>query len=234
MDRDEVLAWLKQQGTAATRKGMARYGIVAKQAYGVPMGVLLKLQKRIGVDHDLAVALWESGWYEARLMAALIGDPERVTAREMNAWAASFENWGDCDTVCFKLWDRSPHAWKKAAQWAVSPREYVKRGGFVLMACLALHDKTAPDSVFLPWLLLLERGAADERYFVKKGIIWAVRSIGGRSRGMHSASLAFSRRLATADHPVVRSVGKEGVRDLTNAKLLARLAREDKRKPRAK
>jgi 3-methyladenine DNA glycosylase AlkD len=159
MDTDGVLAWLKRRGTQSTLKGMARYGIEAKHAFGVPMGTLLSLRKRLGKDHDLAVALWESGWYEARLLASLVGDPARVTRREMNAWAAGFENWADCDTVCFKLWDRSPFAWEKARQWSASPRELVKRGGFVLMACLALHDKAAPDKRFLAFLPLIEKGA---------------------------------------------------------------------------
>jgi len=66
---------------------MARYGIRAEHAFGAPMGTLLTLAKRLGKDHDLATALWESGWYEARLLATLVGDPQRVTRRQMNAWA---------------------------------------------------------------------------------------------------------------------------------------------------
>ena len=71
MNRNDVLAWLKQHGTRRTLDGMARYGIIAKRAFGVPMGTLLKMKKQVGTDHDLAIALWDSGWYEARLLAAL-------------------------------------------------------------------------------------------------------------------------------------------------------------------
>src|SRR5687767_7036958 len=144
MDKDEVLAWLQRRGTRRTVEGMARYGIHATRAFGVPMGTLLTLAKRLGKDHALAMALWETGWYEARLLAALVDDPKEVTRRQMNAWAAAFENWGDCDTVCFLLFDRTPLAWEKARQWSRSPREFVKRGAFVLVAGLALHDKAAP------------------------------------------------------------------------------------------
>ena len=94
MTKSEALAWLKRRGTRPTVLGMARYGIVARRAFGVPMGILLSLANRLGKDHALATALWESGWYEARLLAALVGDPEWVTRAHMNAWAASFENWG--------------------------------------------------------------------------------------------------------------------------------------------
>jgi 3-methyladenine DNA glycosylase AlkD len=221
----EVLATLERRGTRATLKGMARYGIVAKHAFGVPMDTLLKLQQQLGTDHDLAIALWRSGWYEARLLAALIGDPERVTRREMNAWAASFENWGDCDTVCFKLWDRTPLAWEKARQWARSPREFVKRGGFVLMACLALHDRSAPDQRFLAFLPLIEQGARDERNFVKKGVNWALRSVGRRSLALNAAAVTVSRRLALSEAAAPRWVGKDALRELSSPTLRARLER---------
>ena len=146
-----------------------------------------------------------------------------VTRRQMNAWAASFENWGDCDTVCFKLWDRSPYAWEKARQWTASPKTYVKRGGFVLMACLALHDKTEPDRRFLGFLPLIERGAGDERNFVKKGVSWALRSIGRRNRTLNSAALAVAKRLAESEEAAPRWVGKDALRELGSPKVRARL-----------
>lgn len=189
------------------------------------MGTLLKLQKRLGQDHGLSLALWKSGWYEARLLAALVGDPERVTRRQMNAWAASFENWGDCDTVCFKLFDRSPFAWDQAPRWAASPREFVRRAGYVLMACLAAHDKAAPDRRFLPFLGLIEKGARDERNFVKKGVSWALRMIGRRSPPLNTAALAVARRLAQSEEAAPRWIGKEAQRELTSPKVKASLAR---------
>ena len=225
MNTDEVLAWLKRRGSRRNVEGMARYGIRAKHVFGVPMSTLLMLRKQLGTDHVLARALWNSGWYEARLLAALVGDPEKVTRREMNAWAAGFENWADCDTVCFKLWDRTPFAWEKARQWSASPRELVKRGGFVLMACLALHDKTAPDGPFVAFLPLIEKGAQDDRNFVKKGVNWALRSIGRRNPALNAAALAVARRLAESKEPAPRWVGKDALRELGSPRLRAQLAR---------
>ncbi len=192
---------------------MARYGIIAKRAFGVSMATMLRLKKQIGKDHDLAAKLWATGWYEARLMAALIDDPTQVTRRQMDAWAKGFENWADCDTVCFHLFDRTPFAWEKARQWSRSPREFVKRGGFVLMACLALHDKTTPDKRFRPFLALIEKGARDERNFVKKGVNWALRSIGRRSAALKKAASTVARRLALSEEAAPRWVGKDALRE---------------------
>jgi 3-methyladenine DNA glycosylase AlkD len=198
---------------------MARYGIVADRAFGVPMRTLLSLKKQVGIDHALALALWQSGWYEARLLAALIGDPAKVTRRQMNAWATSFENWADCDTACFHLFDRTPFAWDKARQWSTSPREFVKRGGFALMASLALHDKTEPDFRFLGYLSDIEQGARDERNFVKKGVSWALRSIGRRNLALNTKALATARRLAASPLATPRWVGKDALRELANPKI---------------
>ncbi|MEP7274692.1 MAG: DNA alkylation repair protein [Acidobacteriota bacterium] len=225
MDKDEVLKWMKKEGTQRTIDGMARYGIVAKHAFGVTMAQLKSLEKRIGQDQALSLALWETGWYEARLLAALVGDAERVTRKQMDAWAESFENWADCDTACFKLFDRSPLAWERALRWSASPREFVKRGGFTLMACLALHDKAAPDERFIPFLPLIEEGAHDKRNFVKKGVNWALRSIGRRNLALNTAALEVATRFASSREAVCRWVGKDALRELSSPKVQAALSR---------
>ena len=237
MNKDEVLAWLARTGTRRTVEGMARYGLPSDRAFGVPVGTMHALAKRIGKDHALAAALWESGWYEARMMAAFVDDPRRVTRRQMDTWAADFDNWGICDTACFHLFDRTPFAWAKARAWSASPREFVKRAGFALMASLVAHDKTAPDARFRELLPLIEKGARDERNFVKKGVNWALRAIGKRSAELNAAAVAVARRLARSENAAPRWVGKDALRELASPKVRARVAgrapRERRRRPPA-
>jgi 3-methyladenine DNA glycosylase AlkD len=224
MQTKEVLAWLEKRGTQRAIDDLARYGIPNAGAFGVPMSALLQLAKKIGTDQELSLALWKTGRHEARLLATLVGDPARLTRKQMNAWAAGFASWADTDTACFKLFDRSALAWELAPRWAASPREFTRRGGFALMACLALHDKQAPDERFLGFLRLVEAGAGDERNFVKKGVNWALRAIGKRSPGLRQRALAVARRLAAADAPAPRWVGKDALRELS-AKRPAPVAR---------
>lgn len=226
MTTAEVLAWLEKRGTRANRDGMARYGIVARKVFGVPMRTLLVLRKRIGIDHDLALALWKTGWYEARLLAALIGDPARLTRRQMNAWAATFENWADCDTACFHLFDRSPLAGEMVLAWAPSSKMLVRRAAFALIASIALHDKAASDRQFRRYLPVIAKGAHDEADLVRKGVSWALRAIGGRSADLHAAAIALARRLAEAADAGSRWVGKDVLRDLERPLVRARVARK--------
>src|SRR5262245_27416620 len=86
-DLPRVLAWLEKKGTRSVRDGMARYGIPATRAFGVSVGTLKAYSKELGKNHPLALGLWRSGWYEARLLAAFVADPTALNVREMNAWA---------------------------------------------------------------------------------------------------------------------------------------------------
>jgi 3-methyladenine DNA glycosylase AlkD len=225
MDKEAVLRWLEKRGTRRGVEGMARYGIRAKRAFGVSVGTMMPLAKRLGRDHALAMALWKSGWFEARMLAALIEEPAKVTPAQMNAWAHDFENWADCDNACFHLFDKTPFAWEKTRQWAASPREFVKRAAFALMASLALHDKPAPDSRFRAMLPIIEKAARDDRNFVKKGVSWALRGIGNRNRALNASALVVARRLSASKTASCRWVGKDAHRDLTSAATRARLAR---------
>jgi len=195
---ETAVASLKRLASKRTRADMERYGIPSNKALGVPMAAMLKLSKEIGGDHDLAMGLWKTDIYEARMLASLVDEPHRVTPAQMDRWCRDFDNWGIVDTVCFKLFDRSPHAWKKAAEWASRTKEFEKRAGYVLMACLALHDKGAPDKAFLPFLTLIEHSATDGRNFVVKGADWALRSIARRSSTLKSAAAEVSKRMKAA------------------------------------
>lgn len=223
-DVPSVISWLERHGTKANREGMARYAIPSDKAFGVSVGSLRKYAKQLRRNHELAAALWETGWYEARMLAAFVDEPARVTSAQMDRWCRDFDSWAICDTACFHLFDRTPFAREKARQWATAKPEFVKRAGFALMASLVAHDKTAPDEAFLEWLPLIEEGAQDDRNFVKKGVNWALRTIGKRSLALNAAALLVAKRLAGATAGAPRWVGKDALRELGSSAVRERLA----------
>lgn len=221
----EALAWLERKGSKRVRdEARTRYGIVAPKSFGVKVGVIQQLAKQLGQDHELAAALWATGWYEARLLCAYVDEPAKVTSAQMDRWVREFDNWGIVDTICFVLFDRTKHAWGKVEPWCKRKEEYVRRTGFVMLACLGLHDREATDRPFLQGLKLIEKGATDERNFVRKGVMWALRVIGGRNMALNKAALETSRRLSQSEDPTARSIGKQGLRELGSSKLQQRLA----------
>jgi len=214
-----ALAWLERNGSKAGLDAMARYNIQSDNAFGVPMNRIQKLAKELGRDHELALALYETGRYEARLLAAYVDDPAKVTAAQMEKWRRGFDNWGVVDTICFALFDRTPHAWKKVAKWAALKDEFGKRAAFALLWGLTVHDKASGDKPFLEALPLIERAATDERHFVKKAVNMALRATGKRSRKLNAAALAVAKRLAASTHDAPRWVGRDAMRELANYKV---------------
>jgi 3-methyladenine DNA glycosylase AlkD len=230
---DDVLGaidWLKRHGSKAGRDGMARYALPSDRAFGVAMRDVQTLAKQLGRSHGLAEGLWKTGWYEARLLASYVDEPARVTPAQMDRWCRDFDNWGICDTVCFVLFDRTPHAWSKVNAWAGRKDEYVKRAAFALLWGLTVHDKSAGDEPFLQGLALVERAATDERLYVKKAVNMALRAVGKRNAALNAAAVATARRLAESGSVSATWVGKDAVRELTSASVVRRLAA--KRPPR--
>lgn len=211
-----VLAELKRLSQPRIREEMSsRYGIVTKDAFGVRMRDMQDVAKKLGRNHALALALWETGNYEARMVATFVAEPDRITPALMDRWCRDFDNWATCDTVCFKLFDQTSHAFGRVAAWAGRKDEFQKRAAFALIACLAAHNEDAGDQRFRAFLPLIETAATDERNFVKKGVSWALRGVGGRSAALKSAAVALARKLAASENPASRWIGRDALRALT-------------------
>jgi len=224
---DEVqsaIKWLKSHSRKATLEGMARYAIPSDKAFGVAYKDIKMLGKRLGRNHELAAALWDTDVYEARMVASLVDDPSQVTPAQMDRWCKDFDNWGICDTMCFNLFDRTPHAWSKVMHWSSSKDEFVKRTAFALPLSLSVHDKRAGNEPFVQGLVLIERAADDERHFVKKAVNMALRAIGKRNRPLNAAAVVVARRLVGSRNAAARWVGKDALRELRSPSVIRRLA----------
>jgi 3-methyladenine DNA glycosylase AlkD len=223
-DVAEVLEWLERHGIAATRDDMAKYAIPSDHAFGVSVGALQKYARSLGRSHMLAAQLWATGYYEARTLAAFLDDPALVTAAQMDRWSSEFDSWAICDTVCFHLFDRTPHAFRKVEQWARRRDEFPKRAAFALLWGLTTHDKRSGDELFVRALALVERAATDERNFVKKAVNMALRAVGKRNASLHLEAVAVAERLAASSDVTARWVGRDALRELTGPAVTKRLA----------
>lgn len=212
-----VLAALRSLENRGNVEGMVRYGIVAKRALGVPMPALRKMARTLGRDHRLAGRLWSSGIYDARILASLIEEPRRITEPQMERWVKCFDNWAICDGCCSNAFDKTPFAWRKAVEWAGRKEEFVKRAGFVLMAALAVHDKTAQDRQFISFFPLIVREAGDDRNYVRKGINWALRQIGKRSAALNAESIRVAQKMRHQNSSCAKWIAADALRELTGS-----------------
>ncbi len=235
-DVKSVLAWLESLGSDRVREDMSkRFGIHTDKAWGVMMRDMQKVARSIGTNHPLAQQLWKTGWYEARMVATMIADPQQVTLKEMDAWCKDLDNWAICDTACFKLWDQVPHAWEKVPVWAKSEQEFIKRAAFALLACLSLHRNDADPKALKKFLPLVKKAASDERNFVKKGVSWALRGMANIGVDMREAVMDLSEELAASTNATERWVGKDVLRDIKRPMIAKRAEkRENKRAAKKK
>jgi 3-methyladenine DNA glycosylase AlkD len=193
---------------------MARYGIRTDTAFGVPMPVIRAMGKRVDKSHALARDLWNSGIHEARHLATLVDELDRVTPRQMDRWARDFNSWDVCDQACHNLFRYTPYAWEKAAEWARAKPEFVRRAGFSLMAGLAVKDKAAIDARFEALIPLIAEAAADDRNMVKKAVNWALRQIGKRNPRLRRTAIAAAREIHKQGTRPARWIASDALREL--------------------
>jgi 3-methyladenine DNA glycosylase AlkD len=226
----EILAKLRSLGRPENVAGMARYGITGRAVLGVSVEPLRELARELEPNHTLAQQLWSTGIHEARLLAAFIDEPDKVTLGQMDRWARDFDNWAVCDGVCLHLFGRTPHAWGRARAWAGRREEFVRRAAFALMAVLAIHDKAAPDASFLGLLPAIEAAAADERNGVKKAVNWALRQIGKRNAALNKAAIGAAERIRAQGTPAARWIASDALRELRGAAVARRLRERGSRR----
>lgn len=223
MQTKDILKKLKSQANPKNVEGMARFGINPKNTYGVSIPILRKMAKKIGKNHQLAKQLWNSGIHEARILAGLIGEPEKVTEKQMEKWVNDFDSWDVCDQVCSNLFDKTAIAFQKALKWAKRDKEFVKRAGFVMMACLSVHDKKANDKKFEEFLSLIKKEGTDKRNFVKKAVNWALRQIGKRNLALNKKAIATAKEIQKIDSKSAKWIASDALRELTSDAVQKRL-----------
>jgi 3-methyladenine DNA glycosylase AlkD len=218
----ELIAHLRSLRNEDAILGMRRFGIATETALGITNPDLRTLARLAKRDHARARTLWDSGIREARLLALYTADPKELSAEQARVWASDFASWEIVDTAADLFVASGLHA-RLIPEFADDTREFMRRTAFAMIAGAAVHLKQAPDATFEAQLPLIERHATDPRNFVKKAVNWALRNIGKRNRHCHAPALALAQKLAASEDRTARWIGKDAVRALSSAKILARL-----------
>ena len=221
-----VLLELKELADPKVRAKMAYFGVHAPKAHGISAPLLHQFAKQIGKDHRLAQQLWTTGIHEARVLATLIGEPEKVTAAEMDRWARDFDSWDVVDAACRYLYSDAKPAWEKIYSWSSRPEEFVKRAAFSLAAYLSYRDKEAQDAKFVKFLGVVEREAYDERNFVRKAVNWALRQIGKRNLNLNQSAIRAGERIRRQGSRAARWIAADALRELKSTAVQTRLRRK--------
>ncbi len=219
----EILSQMQALSRKERLEGMRKYGIETANAFGITIPELRGIAKETGYDHLLASELWSTGIHEARILASMVENPSVITSSQMDKWAADFDSWDLCDQCCGNLFVATPFAYGKVRKWSSDRREFVKRAGFSLMACLAARDRSEKDSTFVDLLGLIERESTDGRNYVRKAVNWALRQIGKRSPGLNEAAIGLSKQLIVNGHRSARWIARSAIRELQSESVIRRM-----------
>jgi len=220
---DSVIKELKSLRNPENIEGMARYGLNSPTTLGICMPDIMRIARETGKNHELAQRLWDSGIYDARILAFMIDEWKLVTEEQMESWAKDFDNWGIVDGCCGHLFSKTPFAYKKAAEWGRRKEEFVKRAGYSMIAALTVHDKKAEDEKMLRFLPLIVKGSTDERKYVSKSVNWALRQIGKRNSALNEKAIETAERIRKLDSKAARWIASDALRELRGEAVQKRL-----------
>jgi 3-methyladenine DNA glycosylase AlkD len=221
-----VLSELKNLADPKVRSKMSYFGVNVPKAHGISTPVLHTFARHIGKDQGLSEELWSSGIHEARILATLIGEPEKVSSAQMERWVRDFNSWDVVDAACCYLYATAKPAWGKMFEWSNRRPEFEKRAAFSLAAYLSYKDKEAADARFEDFLPIIEREAHDDRNFVRKAVNWALRNIGKRNLRLNKLAIRCAERIRQQDSRAARWVASDALRELKSAAVQERLRRK--------
>lgn len=224
---DQIITYLTSLSNPENVAGMARFAIKGPRVLGVNIPVLRTLAKEIGKDHLLALQLWDSGIHEARILASMIAEPKEITEMQMEQWCAEFYSWDLCDQTCMNLFVKTPFAREKIDEWCARQEEFVKRAGFVLMACFVNYGKKLPNDFFIEFFPLIKREANDDRNFVKKAVNWALRQIGKRNIALNTRAIACAQEIQQMSSKTARWIAADALRDIQREEVITRLKKKE-------
>lgn len=219
-----IITELKKLKNLNNLAGMARYGINTENAMGISIKELRKIANKYSKNHDLALELWNTEIHEARILATIIDDPDKVTKKQMNAWVKDFNSWDLCDQCCNNLFRKIKFLNSTIIEWVKSRKEFERRAGFVLIAVQAVHHKNLTNEDFRKYFSLIVKYATDERNYVKKAVNWALRQIGKRNKKLNEEAQRICRNLIQSDSKSAKWIGRDALRELASEKILSRIS----------
>lgn len=191
-----------------------KFGIISNNSLGIYHKDLKVIAKDIGPNNKLALQLFDSGIYEARLLCSKIYKPKDVTEILMEKWVQTFENWEICDSFCMGLFSKSNFALAKILEWSERQPEFEKRAAFAILASYCMANKTSDNELFEQFFPIIKREANDNRLYVKKAVNWGLRSIGKRNIDLNRKAIEVANEILQYESKSAKWIAKNALTEL--------------------
>ncbi len=174
---------------------------------GVPKPVLKSIARDTGVNHRLALDLWDTGVHEARILATLIADPSFMDDSVLDKWLSSIDNWDLCDQLVLNLLWRIDDAFKKAVELCIREHEFTKRAGYGLLARLVWKRVIGYSELYGIRDLIIH-GVLDQRPYVYKAVSWLLKWM-ARREDTRELAIELVREIGELNTPSARFIVRD-------------------------
>ncbi len=229
MTYDEVIALL---GEHRNERGIANWqklvGAGKLKSFGIGLTQLRKLAKEVGRDHDLALELWDSEVYDARVVGTLVDEPKKITREQAESQVedARIGMLAHVLCSCDATLAKAPFAQELAVEWMDSGDHHRRRCGYMLLYELGKKkSKALDDAFFEPYLDRIRESIHGEENWVRDAMNASMLSIGKRNANLHAKTLATARAIGRVevDYGDNSCEPLDLVKHLTNERLLEKL-----------
>lgn len=200
----DILAELEPLGSASYKRTMQRHG-VRDPFYGVKIGDLKKIQKRVKKDHALALALFDTGIYDAMYLAGLIADEKQMTKRDLQRWLDNATSPPIAEFTVPWVAAESPHGRELGLTWIDSKDELVAVAGWNTLSGMVSHlPDTALDLGELERLLQrVAKSIHDQPNRVRYGMNSFVIAVGSYVEALSTKATAVAKKVGKLDVDLV-------------------------------
>lgn len=196
MNVDEILSELKKKGTDQTKKTFLRHG-AKEPLYGVKVADLKVLQKKIKVNHELSLELYDTGNSDAMYLAMLIADPKKMNSKILDHWVKK-ATWSMISEYAV-AWTaaESEIGWEQGLKWLKDKKESIACAGWAtLCSWVAIQPDDKLDLKKIESLLgFIEKNIHQSPNRVKYVMNLFVISVGGYVKPLHKLALETAKKI---------------------------------------
>jgi len=153
MTTEQIMKELEKKGSESIRKIFKNHGNNGPM-YGVKVGDLKVIQKKVKKDHELAMGLFATGNYDAMYLAGLIADESKMSKKDIQQWAERSTNKGISEYTVAWVAAESEYGWELGMKWIDSPKENIASAGWnTLSGVIAMKPDNELDIALIKRLL---------------------------------------------------------------------------------
>ena len=153
MTTEQIMKELEKKGSESIRKIFLNHG-AKEPMFGVKVGDLKVIQKKVKKDHQLAMELFGTGIYDAMYLAGLIADESKMTKQDIQQWAEKSPSHGISEYTVAWVAAESDYGWELGMKWIDSPKETIASSGWnTLSGVIAMKPDNELDIALIKKLL---------------------------------------------------------------------------------